>query len=136
MLLYLHPELVADLETTSFFGGFGHTFTYELALQMKLHNKLSLQGIGCNGLLAQVSMARVRRLDDNLQDHKTDVSYAMYSLPSQRLGFVADMVQLVSQLKNKLIPQIQNHRNFSKLYTTSDRNGRWSNANGGKFVLG
>lgn len=92
--LYL-PSVLAVEHLAQTSGPHFSALRGEVALQMRLNDKLSYQGLRFDGVDASLFLAHVDRLQDNLARHKTHFGFAGYYLPMQRNGFVADMVQLV-----------------------------------------
>ena len=97
MSLYLNTETAAE-RLGDPIAAHSEAFRVEVALQMKLNNLLSFQGMEFDGVTAQLTFARVSSASDHLVPHKTDFSSTMYSVTSQRNGFVADVVNLVRNL--------------------------------------
>jgi hypothetical protein len=96
MILHLPSELTSFFDPKAPVDSTANGMNVEVALQMKLNKKLSFQGVSFDGISADISLARVTRLQDILASHKTDVSSATYLLPICRDEFIAHMVELVS----------------------------------------
>jgi hypothetical protein len=81
MTLYLPPELASENYSLPR-GPYQDAFKAEMVLQMKLHSKLSFQGIYFDGVMARVSFAKVDHSDDVFAKHRTDFATATYLMPA------------------------------------------------------
>jgi hypothetical protein len=98
MTLYLPSELAATRFRLPS-GSYYNAFKTEMALQMKLNDKLLYQGMAFDGTVAHLVFSSVTRSKDILVKHRTDIGAARYLMPKHRDGFVGDMVRLVRCMK-------------------------------------
>jgi hypothetical protein len=94
MTLYLLNGL-SSTEYTRPSARHSDSFQAEMAVQMKINNKLAYQGLILNGYSAHLCLARVKLASDVFASHKTDTGTTTYTFPEHRNVFVADMVKLV-----------------------------------------